>query len=679
MTSTTAAASHLLDTCGRFLSLGLTKEGRRFDASVRLLATGEQDPSPPLHLVRSLSDLDESRSYVKGRHPKPRWAVAGTWVAAAALRSAWGELARFRGVRFKDGTERPAAEAEALWRACLARVDAWEDRPLIVAEFKGAGVVPEVPGFEQPEGAVLGAHQIASLAFLDGRSALLFQDKGTGKTAVAAALASLIARRRAGKSSRLPGDAREIGTRVLVLCPPQVRTNWVAEIPRFCSVPSLARVLRGDRLARARQLASSVFWSDLFPAALASFLICSYETAGTSTLEDLLRVEWDLLVCDESHAFKDPSTRRWRTVRALRDRSRQALGLTGSPIGNSFADLWTQFELCGSGESGFMSSRHFRKRYGKYLPVAGVPGVERLVGMKNVPELQKTVARLAFVLTKPEAGLSLPEKIRDQWEVGLGPRARAAYESMREFLVVRLAEDEADARAAGRVLTVESSLVKLLRLAQITSGHVAWDPEFPAGEDGELEERTVEQLDDPNPKVEAVLEILGAEDRDPQGKTIVWACWREDLRALSARLDAAGIDHVSYHGGVDFDDREEAVRRFNEDRLCRVFVANQQTAGEGLNLVGYDLKNPRGSRTYADHEIFFSQGWSSIMRSQAEDRAHRRGTRVQLRITDLVAPGTIDEEIRERVTEKLETAERLTDLRGLLDSVLRKSLGGPDE
>ena len=73
---------------------------------------------------------------------------------------------------------------------------------------------------------------------------------------------------------------------------------------------------------------------------------------------------------------------------------------------------------------------------------------------------------------------------------------------------------------------------------------------------------------------------------------------------------------------------------------------------------------------HPEEEIFFSQNWSAILRGQAEDRAHRRGTRMPVRITDLTVPGTIDEEIRQRVQGKISMAEALTDLRQILTNVL---------
>ena len=95
-------------------------------------------------------------------------------------------------------------------------------------------------------------------------------------------------------------------------------------------------------------------------------------------------------------------------------------------------------------------------------------------------------------------------------------------------------------------------------------------------------------------------------------------------------------------------------------------MGNPSSGGTGLNILGYDPTEPDKYETYTDTEIFFSTDWNAAKRSQAEDRAHRRGTRMPVRIIDLVVPGTIDEEIRARVAGKVQTAVMIQDVKEIL-------------
>ena len=230
---------------------------------------------------------------------------------------------------------------------------------------------------------------------------------------------------------------------------------------------------------------------------------------------------------------------------------------------------------------------------------------------------------------------------------------------------------EIEDKLSGEVdeLTVSNVLTQLLRLAQITSGYVTYDPVV--NDDGDVvrPRREVRLNPGKNPKIEELMALLH-EDRDPRAKTIVWCQFINNIHEISDALNEAGIKHGCYFGAVKQDKRDEIVDAFNNDPEFRVIIANPQTAGEGLNLLGYDVDNAEESDTYCDMEVFFSSGWSAILRGQAEDRAHRRGTRMPVQIIDLVAPGTIDEEILDRVLEKREMADTVADLRATLSRVL---------
>jgi DNA repair protein RAD16 len=133
-------------------------------------------------------------------------------------------------------------------------------------------------------------------------------------------------------------------------------------------------------------------------------------------------------------------------------------------------------------------------------------------------------------------------------------------------------------------------------------------------------------------------------------------------------LTADGIDCVSFYGKTSDEQRKEAERRFNEDPNCKVFLGTS-AGGTGLNLLGYKPHCPDDYTTNADHVIYYSQNWSP--RTQMEDRNHRKGTRCNVRYTDLVVPKTIDEEIRARVIGKKIHALEVGDIREILQAVLR--------
>jgi SNF2 family DNA or RNA helicase len=491
----------------------------------------------------------------------------------------------------------------------------------------------------------------------------LFMDRGTGKTPTVVQRVCVEAE--AINQGKLDGGVdRPNGgkmLRVLVVCPPQVRHNWQREFERFAVSPGKVLIIRGTQLKRLEQLTRCITPED---DCLYSVAIIGYDSLVPSK-EYFAAVPWDLIVTDESHFFKDARTRRFGAIKFVSQNARRKMELTGTPIGNSPMDLWSQLEFLGDGLSGFTKWQSFRSFYGQWESVNGHNGVERLVGLQNLPLLQERLARLSFAVSKDEAGLNLPTKLYDTYEVQMGKWQNEIYEKVQRELAVEI-ED----KLKGEVneMTIKNVLTMLLRLSQITSGHVVWDGLYDPDTGEEIRPKRI-QLVEPNPKVDAVIAMLKEND-DPRSKTVVWCSWVPTIKQLLKRLEEEGIAHGSYYGATPHAQREENVKRFNGDPDFKVLVCNAQTAGEGLNLLGYDVDDPT-SNSYCDHEIFVSCNWSAILRAQAEDRVHRRGTKRPVRITDLLVPGTIDEDILERLNAKRTMAADVADLREILRSVLQ--------
>lgn len=563
-------------------------------------------------------------------------------------------------------------EAETMYKFLLARFLVQTKNAVAVAQFKVNSVLPKLSDHykKHPE-LPLAPYQEAALGVSVLQEAFsLFMQQGTGKTAIIIARICMEARlTRLG----LLGGVGEKGRmmRVLIVCPRQARMNWQNEIERFTTSLGKAVVLRGGLHRRIRGVTDAIRQEDdcEFGAA-----ICSYQTID-NTWDAIGNIPWDLVILDESHYIKNPQSLRSKRTRQLRDNSARRCILTGTPIVNSVMDLWAQWEFLGDGLSGFMSFKEFKSFYGKWEraggPVSG-SGIEKLVGVKNLPLIQERLTRLAFTITKKEAGLQLPEKVYDIYEVKMGTKQVDYYNKLTQELALEI---EADKKNPQKTLTANHILTRLLRLAQITSGHVKWDPIYAA--DGTVKDYAhVEQIEVLNAKVDGCIEMIQEDaENDPDSKTIIWAIFREDIRILEEKFTEAGIRYVSFFGDTKDADREENVRLFNEDPKVKVFIGNPSSAAEALNLLGYDWWNAIPSQTtYTGHEIFFSQDWSPVKRSQSEDRAHRKGTKGTVRITDLVVPGTIDQEIRERVYAKRKDAMEIQDVTELLSRVLNAKL-----
>ncbi len=650
-----------------YLEVDLDKEGRRFVVE----AVG-YEVNPEYLFLEKTAEYPSSNAMWKWvqripehhapkHYPSGKWILGGTDFSALVMSHQWPEG---RIVWLSE-------DAKTLYRYLLSRFMVQTKNSIIAAGFKVNKEVPEMPkdfvDHSDPDLQLTDYQKVGLVMSLGNESFALFMQQGTGKTPLSIARICLEATRtRRGKL----GKPRMM--RTLIICPRQARANWQNEIERFTVVPAKITVVRGGMYRRIKAIVDAIREeSDCAFGAC----IMSYESVE-NTWEAVGRVPWDLVILDESHYIKNQGTKRFQAAKKLRDICYRRMILTGTPITNTPMDLWSQFEFLDDGLSGFQSFKNYRRFYGKYEKPKG-QSVERLTGLKNIPLMQERLARLSFSITKKEANLGLPDKTYDLYEVQMTRKQAEAYKTLQTQLAYELEQDMA---SEDKTLTADHILTRLLRLAQITSGHIKWDDEL--SEDGDILKRgSVDQIneDNENPKVEATIDMIKEDaDADPNCKMIIWACFIEDIRILTKRLHEEGIGFVAYHKVAHkssrVKDAEIAADVFNKDKDCKVLVANPASAAEALNLLGYDWQNPDGYETYCGHEVFFSQNWSAVQRSQAEDRAHRRGTRMTVRITDLMVVGTIDEEIRMRVVLKRKMAMAIQDVRGIMERVLHTDI-----
>ena len=549
-------------------------------------------------------------------------------------------------------------EARTHFQFLVLRFAQQTKRAKMAANFKINNVMPPVPpDFVQHSEWPLSDYQIvATLMGVGHESLALFMDPGTGKTPCGVAITCLeSARLKAG----LKGKARMM--RVLVVCPKQVRTNWVEEFRKFTVVPGKTTIIKGGPLKRVKLLTHAAKSEDDCAFSVA---IIGFDTVP-STIEALLLGTWDLIIVDESHKIKGARTDRYLELVKLRERSDQRIIFTGTPIGNSVNDLWPQLEFLAHGLSGFTSKQEFKKFHGKYVKLKDGAGnsVEKLVGLTNVPLLQERLSRVAFFITEEEAKLKLPDIVPDIWEVEMSEHQSTCYKALASQLAIEIKAEIAGDR---KQLVANHVLTKLLRLGQITSGYIHWNKNIdPDTGDVITPERTERFAE--IPKRDAVLEIIASEP--VESKIVIWCIGKEEIKILDEALTEKGIVHGCYYGKTSDKDREEMKQRFNLDPTFKVLIANPQCASEGLNLHGYDVNDPERFNTYAGRVIYYSQNWSFIDRYQCSKRTNRRGSRMPVKETDLMHAGTIDEEIRKRVKRKGEASDIITDITEILKAI----------
>ena len=330
-----------------------------------------------------------------------------------------------------------------------------------------------------------------------------------------------------------------------------------------------------------------------------------------------------LIGIDESTTIKSPTAKRTKNILKLGTSAKYRRILTGSPVTKSPLDLYTQCAFLDPYHLGFGSYYAFRNRYAVMVRrTFSGRSINLVTGYKNTAELSANLKTFSYRVAKEEC-LDLPPKVYTKRVVELTDEQKDMYNTMKRAAI---------AHHDGKLMTTESALTTLMRLHQITCGTFKAD-------DG-----TITPLK--NNRITALTDCL----EEVNGKVIIWATYREDIKKIVETLKKAyGEDStVEYHGGVDTTLRQENIVQFQDvEGPTRYFVGNAQTGGYGITL------------TAANTVIYYSNNYDLEKRLQSEDRAHRIGQTGSVTYVDLVAEKTIDERIIKSLKDKVNIANEI--------------------
>ena len=329
-----------------------------------------------------------------------------------------------------------------------------------------------------------------------------------------------------------------------------------------------------------------------------------------------------LMAIDESTTIKTPTARRTKNIIMLGKNAKYKRIMTGSPITKNPLDLYTQCEFLDPWLLDFSSYYAFRNRYAemKTMHVHG-RSIQVVDKFQNLSELSDTVKQFSYRVLKEDC-LDLPPKVFIKRHVTLTPEQKKVYEQMKKAAIAVL---------NGKVTTTMTVLTQLMRLHQITCGYVAAD-------DG-----TTQQVE--SNRLNELMSVL----EDTDGKVIIWANYQmsvsEIMQALTKKYGANSFVH--YYGLTPQEDRQDYIRKFQNDPECRFIIGTPQTGGYGITL------------TQANTVIYYSNGYDLEKRLQSEDRAHRIGQKKTVTYIDLIAEDTIDEKIVEALRKKINIASEV--------------------
>ena len=329
-----------------------------------------------------------------------------------------------------------------------------------------------------------------------------------------------------------------------------------------------------------------------------------------------------MMAIDESTTIKTPSARRTKNIINLGLNAKYKRIMTGSPITKNPLDLYTQCEFLDPWLLDFASYYAFRNRYAemKTMHLRG-RSIQVVDKFQNLGELSDVVKQFSYRVLKEDC-LDLPPKVFIKRHITLTVDQKRVYEQMKKQAIAHL---------NGKVTTTMTVLTQLMRLHQITCGYVTAD-------DG-----TTQQVE--SNRLNELMSIF----EDTDGKVIIWANYQLSVGEIIQKIiKVYGPDsYVHYYGLTPQEDRQDFIRKFQNDPKCRFIIGTPQTGGYGITL------------TEANTVVYYSNGYDLEKRLQSEDRAHRIGQKKTVTYIDLIAEDTIDEKIVEALRKKINIASEV--------------------
>ncbi len=511
------------------------------------------------------------------------------------------------GTGSSSGPETGAGAKDSLNAVPLTRLPAvaaaWLDRTLAGADVQADPALrlrldrlaeiqqfePEVPGTLQArlrpyqEDGYQWAMRLAECGF----GACLADDMGLGKTLQA--LAVLLARGAEGPA--------------LVVAPTSLIGNWQAEARRFA--PSLRVRAYGEADTGGDR-------DDLVRSAgVRDVVLVSYQMMLNNAAAFTDRT-WHTLVLDEAQAIKNAAAKRSRTVFDLE--AGFTLALSGTPVENRLAELWSIMRACNPGLLG--SLQLFNLRFA--VPIER----DRNKGAQRV--LRTLIAPFVLRRTKAQVLDDLPPRTELTMVVEGDETERAHYEALRRQ-AVRDAERAMKSDAPGQAhLNILAQLTKLRR--------AACDPRL-----------ITPELKTSGAKVQAFAQ-LAAELTANGHKALVFSQFVDFLGLLREPLDTAGIRYQYLDGSTPAAERSKRVAAFQAGE-GDLFLISLKAGGFGLNL------------TVADYVVIADPWWNPAAEDQASGRAHRIGQQRPVTVYRLVNKGTLEEKIVALHQDKRELAD----------------------
>ncbi len=405
----------------------------------------------------------------------------------------------------------------------------------------------------------------------------------------------------------------------LVVCSSSLSLNWQNEANKFANNLKTL-VIKGTLNDRKNQI-KEIDKYDL--------VITSYDLLKRDIdLYEKLDYNFRFIIADEAQYLKNSNTQNAKSIKKIKADTRYAL--TGTPIENSLAELWSIFDFIMPGY--LFSYRKFKNTY--EMPI--IKGEDE----NTMQKLKMLIEPFVLRRTKKEVLKELPDKT-------VTVLNNEMCEEQRNLYINYLARAKQEVAEKVKLNGYEKSKMQILaaltRLRQICCHPGLFINDYNAG----------------CSKLEQCMEIIKEAVKSGH-KILLFSGYTSMFEIIEKELKNEQIRYLKLTGSTKVDERIRMVDEFNQNSEIQVFLISLKAGGTGLNLTG------------ADMVIHYDPWWNLSTENQATDRAYRIGQKNNVQVYKLITKNSIEEKIYELQEKKSKLAENMLDTNTVFVNKLTK-------
>ncbi len=388
----------------------------------------------------------------------------------------------------------------------------------------------------------------------------------------------------------------------MLILPASLVDNWINEIEKF--LPSLKYYIAHPGLKQKN--VTIIDENNLDEINKYEIVITTYSLAGR--YEWLKEYPWNYVILDEAQAIKNPGTKQTKQIKKINAANR--IIMTGTPIENKLADLWSLFDFLNPGLLGTAKEfTSFTKRLED-----NIHGYGRLRNVVSPYILRR-------LKTDKKVISDLPDKVEMKTYAELSKKQLVLYRQFVKELQIKLEQGK---EGIGRKGLILGSIMKFKQLCN-HSDHYLGSGDYNENDSGKFK------------RLKEICETI-LEKRE---RLLVFTQFKEITKPIKDYLTSIfNKEGLILTGSTAIKKRKELINDFQGHDYIPFMVLSLKAGGTGFNL------------TAANHVIHFDRWWNPAVENQATDRVFRIGQKKNVIVHKFITKGTIEEKIDDMLEEK---------------------------